>query len=65
MLVRVVGADMALLIGPRWGGVPHATARRTHNGEYTTMYWGALGRKRKKRKSKKKKIPKLANKLKR
>ena len=25
--------------------------RRTHNKEYTTMYWGALGRKRKKIKS--------------
>ena len=27
---------------------PHATTRRTHNEEYTTMYWRALGRKRKK-----------------
>ena len=38
---------MALLIKPRWGSVPHATTRRTHNEEYTTMYWGAFGRKRK------------------
>ena len=30
------------------GGVPRATTRRTHNEEYTTMYQGALGRKRKK-----------------
>ena len=47
-LVRILGADMALLIKPRWGSVPHATTRRTHNEEYTTMYLGALGRKRKK-----------------
>ena len=31
--------------------IPHATTRKTHNEEYTTMYWGALGRKRKKIKS--------------
>ena len=30
--------------------VAHATTRRTHNEEYTTMYRGALGRKRKKNK---------------
>ena len=47
-LVRVLGADMTLLVKPRWGSVPHATTSRTHNKEYTTMYWGALGRKRKK-----------------
>ena len=29
--VRILGADMALLIKPCWGGVPHATTRRTHN----------------------------------
>src|SRR3712207_7249434 len=29
--------------------VPHATTRRTHNEEYTTMYRGTLGRKRKKK----------------
>ena len=46
---------MALLIKPRWGSVPHATTRRTHHKEYTTMYRGALGRKRKKIKSLKKK----------
>ena len=49
-----LGADMALLIGPLWGGVPYATARRTHNEECTTMYWGTLGRKRKKKILKKK-----------
>ena len=42
---------MAVLIKPRWGSVPHATTRRTHNEEYSTMYCGALGRKRKKIKS--------------
>ena len=55
-LVQILGVDMALLIKPRWGSVPHATTRRTHNEEYTTMYWGALGRKRKKNKILKKKI---------
>ena len=30
-LVRILGADMAPLVRPRWGGVAHATARRTHN----------------------------------
>ena len=29
--VRVLGADMALLIGPCWGGVPHATAGGTQS----------------------------------
>ena len=28
---------------------PHATTRRTHNEEYTAMYWGALRRKGKKK----------------
>ena len=54
-LVRVLGADMALLVKPRWGSVPHATAGRTHGEEYTTVYWGALGRKRKNKIFKKKK----------
>ena len=53
--VRILGADMAPLIKPRWGGVPHATTGRTHSWEYTTMYQGALGRKRKKIKSLKRK----------
>ena len=44
------GRRLAPLIRPCWGGVPHATTRRTHNIEYTTMYWGALGRKRRRRK---------------
>ena len=35
---------------------PNATTRGIHNEEYTTMDWGALGRKRKKVKSLKKKI---------
>ena len=29
--VRVLGVDMALLIGSCWGSIPHATTRRTHN----------------------------------
>ena len=31
LLVRILGVDVALLIRPHWGGVPRATARRTHN----------------------------------
>ena len=30
-LVLILGADMAPLVRPRWGGVPRATTRRTHN----------------------------------
>ena len=33
---------------------PTCHTGRTHNEEYTTMYWGALGRKRKKNKISKK-----------
>ena len=29
--VQILGADMALLIRPCWGGVPHSTTRGTHN----------------------------------
>ena len=29
--VWILGADMALLFRPRWGGVPHPTTRRTCN----------------------------------
>ena len=29
--VQIPGADMALLIRPCWGGIPHATTRRAHN----------------------------------
>ena len=29
--VRILGADMAPLIRPRWGGVPHPTTSRTCN----------------------------------
>ena len=29
-LVRILGVDMALLIRPRWGGIPHAITSRTH-----------------------------------
>ena len=55
-LVRILGADIALLVTPHWGSVPHATTRRTHSNEYTTMYQGALGRKRKRIKPLKKKV---------
>ena len=30
-LVRILGADTAPLIRPRWGGIPHATTRRIYN----------------------------------
>ena len=50
-LVRILGADRALLVGPRWGGVPRAAAGGTHNEECTAVYLGALGRKRKRIKS--------------
>ena len=29
--VQILGADMAPLLGPRWGSVPYATTRRTYN----------------------------------
>ena len=38
--VRILGTDVAPLIKPCWGSIPHATTRRTHNWKYTTMYWG-------------------------
>ena len=41
--VLILGTDMALLIGPCWGGAPYATTRRTHNWKYTTTYPLALG----------------------
>ena len=50
-LVWILGAHMALLIRPHWGSIPHATTRSPHSKECTAMYWGALGRKRKKIKS--------------
>ena len=30
-VIQILGMDLALLIKPCWGGVPHSTARRTHN----------------------------------
>ena len=44
--VRILGTDMALFVRPRWGGVPHATTRRTHNWKYTTMCPGGFGKKK-------------------
>ena len=53
-LVQILGADMASLIKPHWGSVPHATTRRTHKKKktYTTMYWGAWGEKKQEKKNK-------------
>ena len=48
--VWILGADMAPLVEPCWGGIPHAVTRRTHNWKYTTVYRGHFGRKRKKKK---------------
>ena len=40
--VRILGVDVAPLIRPCWGGIPHATTRRTHN-----YIPGALGKNKK------------------
>ena len=31
LLVQILGTNMAPLIRPHYGGIPHATTRRTHN----------------------------------
>ena len=41
--VQMLGVDLAPLIKPCWGGVPHSGARRNYS-------WGALGRRRKNKK---------------
>ena len=48
--VRILGTDMALLVRPRLGGVPHAT--RTHNQNIQLYTGGDLGRKKQKKKKK-------------
>ena len=47
--VWIPSIDMTLLIRPCWGSVPHSTTRGPTT-RYTTMYWGALGRRRRKKK---------------
>ena len=41
-LVRILGANMAPLIGPRWGSVPHATTKNTQL--CTGGIWGEKGK---------------------
>ena len=48
--VRILGADLALLIRPCWGGVPQSRTKKDLKLEYATVYWGALGRRRKRKK---------------
>ena len=50
---RILGADMVPLIRPCWGGIPHATTRRTHNYNIQLCNGGSLERKIKKKKKKK------------
>ena len=54
-LVRILGVDMAPLIQPCWGGIPHATTRERPTTKkkkyiYTTMYWGDLEKKKQEKK---------------
>ena len=51
--VQILGVDMAPLIKPCLGGVPHATTRRTQNKKCTTMYQGGFGEKKGKKSLKK------------
>ena len=46
--ILVLGADIAALIRPCVGSVPHATTRRTHNYNIQLCTGGDLRRKRKK-----------------
>ena len=43
-LVQTLGADMAPLIRPQWGGVPPATTRRTHNQKIYNYVLGGFVR---------------------
>ena len=47
--VRIQDKDMALLLRPCWGGVPHATTRVPTTKIYNYVL-GALGEKRKQKK---------------
>ena len=40
--VRILSMDMAPLIRPCWGSIPHATTRRTHNWKIYSCEPGAL-----------------------
>ena len=40
--VQILGTDVAPIIKPCWGGVPHATTRRTHNYKYIQLCIGKL-----------------------
>ena len=42
-LVRILGANMALLVSQHWGSVPHATTRRTHNYKLQLCTGGTWG----------------------
>ena len=48
--VRILGVDVEPLIRPCCGGVPHKHNQKDLQLEYPTMYWGALGRRRRKKK---------------
>ena len=50
LLVQILGADMALLIRPHWGGVPCATTRRTHNYNIQLCTGGIWGEKAERKK---------------
>ena len=46
----ILGANLAPLIKPCWGSIPHSRTRMDLRLEYTTMYWGALRRRRRRKK---------------
>ena len=48
--VQILGADMTPLVRPWWGGVPHATTRRTHSWNIQLCTRGIWGEKEKKKK---------------
>ena len=48
LLVQILGAAVAPLIRPCWGGVPHSTARGTHNYKYNHVLGGFREEKKKK-----------------
>ena len=49
LLVGIVGADLALIIKPCWGRCPTKQNQKDLHLGYTTVYWGALGRRRRKK----------------
>ena len=46
--VRALGTDMALLFGPCWGGVPHATTRMDPQLKIHNYVPGGFGEKKEK-----------------